>query len=73
MLVCHCKAVSERQVRRAVRSGARSRAEVASACQAGTDCGGCTPLIDEIIAGEGAREPRLRLLPLAALAGAAGG
>ena len=52
MVVCHCKAVSECEVRRAVRAGASRRAEVTRACGAGAVCGGCHPVIDEIVAGE---------------------
>jgi bacterioferritin-associated ferredoxin len=41
MIVCHCRAVSERRIRRAVRSGARSLKRVARECGAGAECGGC--------------------------------
>jgi bacterioferritin-associated ferredoxin len=49
MLVCHCKGVSERKIRQAVEEGACSRRHVARACGAGTVCGGCRPVIDEIL------------------------
>ena len=50
MLVCHCKSVSEREVKEAIRSGACSRRDVARRCAgAGTMCGGCRPLIDELL------------------------
>ena len=52
MVVCHCKAVFEREVRDLVRSGALSQPEVARSCGAGTDCGLCRPVLDEIIAEE---------------------
>ena len=52
MVVCHCKAVSECEVRRLVRAGARHRTEVTRACGAGSVCGGCHPVIEEIVAGE---------------------
>ncbi len=52
MIVCHCKAVSDRQVRAAVRAGASRRGAVARACGAGTVCGGCRPVIDEIVSAE---------------------
>jgi bacterioferritin-associated ferredoxin len=48
-LVCHCEAVKERAVNRAIRSGARSVAAVASMCGAGSRCAGCHPVIDELI------------------------
>ena len=50
MLVCHCKSVSEREVRDAIRSGACTRRDVARRCAgAGSMCGGCRPLIDELL------------------------
>ena len=52
MLVCHCKCVSDREVREAVREGARTRRDVVRSCRAGTDCGGCLGLVDAIIESE---------------------
>ncbi|HJO22938.1 MAG: (2Fe-2S)-binding protein [Myxococcota bacterium] len=52
MLVCQCKGVSDRTVREVVRAGARSGREVARACGAGRSCGGCRPLVREIIEDE---------------------
>jgi bacterioferritin-associated ferredoxin len=52
MLVCHCQGLSDRDVRQAVRSGARSRGQVTRSCGAGGRCGGCRPLIEEILADE---------------------
>lgn len=49
MLVCHCNGVSDKTVRRAVRQGAQSVAEVGRACGAGTCCQGCSPMIHRII------------------------
>lgn len=49
MIICHCRGVSDRDIRRAVRKGARTPDEVARVCQAGTGCGGCTPVIDSIL------------------------
>jgi bacterioferritin-associated ferredoxin len=49
VIVCHCKAVSDHAIREAVREGARSCRQVGRACQAGRTCGGCRPLIREII------------------------
>ena len=50
MLVCHCHAVSERKVREALAKGACTRLQVMRACRAGSRCGGCHPVIDELIA-----------------------
>jgi bacterioferritin-associated ferredoxin len=49
MLVCHCKGVSERELRSAIQSGACTRRELARECGAGSVCGGCRPVIDELI------------------------
>lgn len=49
MLVCHCKAVFERRVRKAIADGARDEFDVAIACGAGTGCGGCVPTITRLL------------------------
>jgi bacterioferritin-associated ferredoxin len=58
VIVCHCKAVTDRVIRKAVRNGARTRNEVVSICAVNMDCGGCTPAIDEIIETESEREAK---------------
>jgi bacterioferritin-associated ferredoxin len=50
MLVCHCHALTDRDIRRAVRTtGACSVAEVGDHCGAATGCGGCYEVVDEIV------------------------
>jgi bacterioferritin-associated ferredoxin len=49
MLVCHCKAVHEARVRAAIDAGARDEFDVAEACGAGSDCGGCVPTITRLL------------------------
>lgn len=49
MIVCHCKAVTDRQIRDAARQGAKTGREVAVRCQAGSCCGGCAPVIEELL------------------------
>ncbi len=49
MLVCHCKGLTDRNVRRAVQRGAGSVGEVTRSCGAGGVCGGCRPAIQEIV------------------------
>ncbi|GMV16204.1 MAG: (2Fe-2S)-binding protein [Polyangiaceae bacterium] len=49
MLVCHCRRVCHREVLGACESGANSVEEVGRACGAGTGCGGCHPLIEDLI------------------------
>ena len=62
MIVCHCKGISDRAIRRAVREGAVTVADVGSACGAGTGCQGCSEGIAEIIHAEfGARDEVIAL------------
>ena len=60
MLVCHCKVVNDRTIRRCVDEGAHTRREVGRACGAGTCCGGCRTLVDEVIEGPIHLEQSLR-------------
>ena len=57
MIVCHCHVVNDRTVRAAVANGAADIDDVARACGAGTDCGGCEDAIDSLI-----HECRVRIL-----------
>ena len=52
VIICHCKAVNDRAIRQAVRSGANTRRQVSMACAAGRACGGCVPAIDAILTDE---------------------
>jgi bacterioferritin-associated ferredoxin len=53
MLVCHCHALTDRDIRRAVRtSGACSVAELGDHCGAATGCGGCYEVVAELVACE---------------------
>jgi bacterioferritin-associated ferredoxin len=52
MIVCHCRALSDRKIREVIRRGAHSPREVALACHAGRTCGGCIPAVRELIAVE---------------------
>ncbi|MEB2345066.1 MAG: (2Fe-2S)-binding protein [Deltaproteobacteria bacterium] len=59
VIVCHCRAKNDREIRRAVRNGAVTLQEVSRACGAASACGGCAGAVHEIIASElGAFEPR---------------
>lgn len=61
MLVCHCRAVSDREIRRAIRAGALTLRDVGRACGAASGCGGCAETVLEILVAElGAHEPRSR-------------
>ena len=52
VIVCHCRGVTDRAVRRAVRRGAATRRQVAQACGAGAGCGGCRPTVQAILDSE---------------------
>jgi len=53
MLVCHCHALTDRDIRRAVRTtGACSVDEVGDHCGAATGCGGCYEVVAEIVSCE---------------------
>ncbi len=64
MIVCHCTGFTDRDVRELARRGARTCEEIASRCSAGAGCGGCRPLLAELLAGCGQHarqtEPRAR-------------
>lgn len=56
MVVCHCLAVNDKLVRRMIKSGAASAEEIASSCGAGARCGGCIPLIEDLLEREALRQ-----------------
>ncbi|MFE5210742.1 bacterioferritin-associated ferredoxin [Streptomyces sp. NPDC056600] len=60
MFVCSCFGVTEEQVKRHAENGACTPRQIASACKAGTDCGGCVKRIQAIL-GRGAC-PRRELI-----------
>lgn len=49
MLVCHCHGVNDAAIRATIDAGARDELDVAAACRAGTDCGGCLPTIGRLL------------------------
>jgi bacterioferritin-associated ferredoxin len=55
MWVCHCKGVTDGQIRSAIEAGARTPVEIGTYCRAGTGCGGCVPevcrLLDDHLTG----------------------
>jgi NAD(P)H-nitrite reductase large subunit len=56
MLVCHCFAVNDGRVREAVADGARTVDDVVARCGAGGRCGGCRPLVADLLAEAGVVE-----------------
>ena len=66
MIVCHCHGVTDREIRRCVRSGAGCVGAVSEACGAASCCGGCRPLVSKIVEAElDAQRRRLPTLQLA--------
>ncbi len=49
MIVCHCQAVSDSRIRDEIECGARDVNEIGSACEAGTVCGGCEPMLRRLL------------------------
>ena len=49
MFVCSCQAVTDRTIRAAIASGARTIDDVAERCGAGARCGGCWPVLAELL------------------------
>ena len=43
-IVCHCNAVRERTIQKAIRRGAMTVEEVQAECGAAARCGGCEPI-----------------------------
>lgn len=53
MIVCHCQVVSDRAIREAIACGATGVCAVAEACRAGSRCGGCLPVVRDLLAQQG--------------------
>ncbi len=66
MIVCHCKAVNDRSIREVIQRGARTPREIALACQAGRKCGGCIPVVRELLANETETAPSAEAFPVVA-------
>ncbi|MEW2068510.1 (2Fe-2S)-binding protein [Streptomyces sp. NPDC007346] len=49
MFVCSCFGVTEAQVKKHADAGACTPRQIASACKAGTDCGGCVRRIQALL------------------------
>ena len=55
MVVCHCNAVSDREIRSEILAGALEVDEVADRCGAGDRCGSCRPVVEALLAEQGVR------------------
>jgi bacterioferritin-associated ferredoxin len=49
MIVCVCRAVSDKTIHRAIEDGADSVQAISVACRAGTSCGSCIPSMQQMI------------------------
>jgi bacterioferritin-associated ferredoxin len=50
MIVCHCRAVSDRVIRAEIEQGAAVEDEIVKRCGAGGHCGGCLPALQRLLA-----------------------
>src|SRR4029450_4507742 len=57
MFVCHCRALTDGEIREVITGGACDLDEVGDRCGAGITCGGCCPLIQGVL-GAPAEAPR---------------
>ena len=57
MIVCHCRAVSDRAIRASIRDGATSVEAVSASTGAAGCCGGCEPMVNDILDEELAQKP----------------
>ncbi len=53
MVVCHCNAVNDREIRAEILAGALDAEGVAERCDAGTRCGSCRPIVEALLAEHG--------------------
>ena len=53
MIACHCRAVSDREVRTTIAQGACSLRDLADRCGAGSRCGGCHLVLARMLADAG--------------------
>jgi bacterioferritin-associated ferredoxin len=59
MIVCLCRSVTDRAIRAAIDAGATTMEEVGQACRAGTGCGACRIVIEEMLDEAGVRPKEL--------------
>jgi NAD(P)H-nitrite reductase large subunit len=50
MLICFCHGVPESEIRKAIREGARTIADIQARTLASTGCGGCSSEVERILA-----------------------
>ncbi len=50
VMVCHCEAVNDVAIRAEIADGALDPETLASRCGAGTRCGGCITVVEQLLA-----------------------
>ena len=50
-IVCHCNAVRERTIEKAIRRGASTVDDIRAQCGAAARCGGCEPVVRAMLVG----------------------
>ena len=56
MIVCHCRALNDRAVLDAIAEGVDDLHELARRCGAGSRCGGCQPILLELLLQQRSRQ-----------------
>ena len=49
-MVCHCEAVNDAAIRAEIADGALDAEALASRCGAGSRCGGCSSVVEQLLA-----------------------
>jgi bacterioferritin-associated ferredoxin len=49
MIVCHCRAISDRAIRKAIERGVACEDQLVEHCGAGGNCGGCLPALQRLL------------------------
>jgi bacterioferritin-associated ferredoxin len=62
LIVCHCRQLTDSQLRREIREGASSLDALERACGAGLECGGCRPELSRLILVSSIRPHRERAI-----------
>ena len=65
-IVCHCNAVRERTIEKAIRRGAMTIEDIRAECGAAARCGGCEPVVRAMLADQ--RHPEFAYETLVAIA-----
>ena len=65
-IVCHCNAVRERTIEKAIRRGAATLEDIRDECGAAARCGGCEPVVRAMLADQ--RHPEFAYETLVAIA-----